>query len=120
MNQLPSIAVCIGEKEVSLDEIDLLYQRNPFPGGQQYCLRVAAPDLSRNFRSLEVGEYLEPTEKHAKDFFWHLTSLLHQQRRERTPSLYLINSVTNLSVKPHEIVAHGVCSQIVQTKLSYE
>ena len=116
MKNVPVIEVRIDGDSLSHEEIGILEQKVPFPGGHVYEVIVRGTNRSRDFSSLPLGQNPAPDAKQSHDVFWHLTSLFQRFCERHNESRYFLNSVTNISVGDDEVAIRGVCSPVIKEK----
>jgi len=94
-----------------LTDVDVFFQRDPYPGGHRFFLGMEGPRAERVLFGVAPGRFKPPTEDHARRVMSSLAIFL--QRVPRGGAVMLLNAVDDLLVEKGRIHISGICSPIL-------
>jgi hypothetical protein len=109
----------IDGQESPPEAVHPLFQRDPFPGGHDYVVRVcgenAAAFLLKNSSITHCGSYNNLDRNTCVEVFQCLDWLvLAPMQREIKRHRYFLNSIHRLNVTSDEVSIEGVCSRVAE------
>jgi hypothetical protein len=118
--KIPSYQIRVSVDNVYLQsgEVGFLLQKDPFPGGHRYKLRISDIETKKYFSSMPIGKYKNPNEKICADVTFVVTNLIewmatYQEDFDETE--FLLNTIEILIIESNEVYLEGICSEIIKT-----
>ncbi|AQZ63739.1 unnamed protein product [[Actinomadura] parvosata subsp. kistnae] len=105
------LSVEVDGVRVSPGNVIVIFQRDPFPGGHTYTIRLDRAAAERRFGGLWPAGGGAPAEEVQRKLMWRLESLLVGPRTEG--GVFVLNNVTTVMVGETDVVVGGVCSDVV-------
>jgi hypothetical protein len=107
----------IDGRAYSCRAVDFLYQRDPYPGGHEYELRISNVRTKARFRGIDSGRHIRPSDELRFKIQFQLTALLAESASlEQEPSdvQFFLNTIDEVTINDNEIFIQGVCSEVVK------
>lgn len=109
---VPQIKLEIDGIEQPIDIIELLYQKDPYPGDHKYKIVILNYDkrFNKTYNIIEhedIGSF-----SFAASIFWYFSYLRHKKNVQITRFHYFINNIERFELTDDKIVIEGVCSTI--------
>ena len=103
----------VDDIRVEREEVEVHYQRDPFPGGHRFTLTIPEPDvaaeLDSEFDAIRRGENSEATEQ----FLLRYLRLFFLRKATARAPKYWLNRIDGCMVSKEQVVLTGVCSEHV-------
>jgi hypothetical protein len=99
-----------------LDEVSFLLQRQAFPGGHEYSLRISNIETAQCLPSIPRGEHTNPNGDVLSDVAFMIGNLLDwtvAYQRLNGDKKFFLNTIELLVVDDKELYLEGTCSRTV-------
>ena len=109
------IAITVDGETIDASLVYPFHQKDPFPGGHLYTLRIAGPKLHKLFTGISAGVHEYPEVSLSQSVFTELGLFLSRISGQTSGgSKFFLNSIHEMSFTSEELRLTGECSDVVK------